>query len=453
MIEKLKRTMYWSAFEDLFEAGDGVTRRVVPGRKDNRNPVFTAEMPWEGKSISYPTVLRDPETNRWQMWYRASGFVCYAESADGAHWERPHIGRVSFQGSTANNIVFDPRAHFADCDGGCVLRDDSDDPAERYKMCLAEGGRNRTSGGIHLLISPNGLDWTVKKAPIIQIHNDSQTPFLRDPVTGEYLIFHRPNFIVRSLAVSRSKDCLEWRGHNHFIKPDAHDDILHLEPYAIAVFPYDGHFLGFLKMYARQWYDRRCWIELVVCRDDWETGHGAYARAERWQRLSDRAPVVALGNTDDWDNFRMAPGHGLVPDGDGHWFYYHCVNALHVASSNASPHTQSSVGRAYFPKRGFFEWYADAGVSWLRTKPLFFSGDTLTLDYNAGDGTVRAGVLLPDGRQPDGFTPADCQPLTGASHDGKIAFKGGSLKQFADRPVHLVFHLQHGGRLFAFGVL
>jgi len=444
--------MYWSAFEDLFEKGNGVTRRVVPARKDENNPVLQGEMPWEGKNVCYPSLLRDPEDGRYRIWYKTEmQFMCYAESDDGSTWVRPELGRIVFEGSKANNIVFNFADGFTSTDGPCVIRDDAAEPDERYKMTFSEAGGDRTGGGIHLLVSPNGLDWRVKQAPIINVRNDSQCCFFRDPVTKRYFCYHRPNFIVRTIAKSVSDDAVHWTGHNHFIPQDVHDKTFGLEPYAIAIFPYDGHLLGFLKMYARPWNDRRCWLELVVCRDDWETGHGSFGRGERWLRLTDRRPIVSLGEPESWDSFRMAPGHGLVPDGDGHWFYYHCGNTLHC--KGAVPHSRSAIGRAYVPLRGFFDWYADRDDAWVRTKPLLFEGEDLVLDYDAADGEVRASVLMADGSVPEGFGLEDGSVLTGASHSGKVSFSSGSFARFEDRPAHLLFHLPRRGRLFGFGVL
>ncbi|MBI4027191.1 MAG: hypothetical protein HY360_19555 [Verrucomicrobia bacterium] len=453
MIETLQRQMYWSAFEDLFENGNGVTRRVVPARKDKHNPVLEPEMPWEGKQVIYPTVRRSADAGCWQMWYRSDNFLCYAESPDGAHWQRPSLGRVEFKGGKDNNIVYDFSREFSDNDGPCVYFDAEAESAERYKLCFSSIGRDRTAGGIHLCVSPNGLDWRIKKSPIIAVRNDSQCTFFRDPATKQYMVYHRPNFIVRTITKSVSADLLHWEGHNHWLRPDPHDIFHGHEPYALAVFPHDGHFLGFLKVYATPWYDRRCWIELAVCRNDFRKGPGSYGRGEWWLRPTDRTPLIGLGDLDDWDNFLLWLGHGLVADDDGYWYYYAAHDGLHTKTARDQPHFRGRIGRAYIGRRRFFEWYADETPSWLRTKPLLFEGETLTVDYDAGAGTIRASVLAADGATPDGYGENDSIPLTGSASASVIQFRGGSLQRFHGQPIHLVFHMQRRARLYAFGVL
>jgi hypothetical protein len=145
-------------------------------------------------AMFYGTVLHD--NGRFRMWYHAChwgmnpdrapdlarqfakykdpvllGPACYAESADGIHWERPRLGQVKFKGSKDNNAFDLPHALTA---GVQVLRDDDDpDPHRRYKMVyqffprysdppFPEYGRMST---IATAVSPDGLRWKVTGIP------------------------------------------------------------------------------------------------------------------------------------------------------------------------------------------------------------------------------------------------------------------------------------------------
>jgi len=448
-VETLKPLMYWTLFEDLFDFGNGVTRRVLPPEKDSNNPLLVPERPWES-NLAYPSVVRHPETGRWQMWYgNGRGEVCYAESDDGVHWERPELGIVEFEGSRANNICL-PKPPDKSTDGPCAFLDPAAPPAERYKLAIAHNGRWRDDSGMALYGSPDGVRWTLLKWPIITIHLDCQCTMFRDPVSGKLLSFHRPAFIVRTVTQSQSDDGRNWVGHNHWLFPDVLDREQGLEHYSLAVFPYDGHLLGFSKIYANRWYDKRCWIEVVGSRDV-----VSYNRGEVWWRSTDRTPFIANEREDAWDSFRLAPGHGLIWDeeADGHWLYYHCVNALHTKGAKA-PDAKGRIGRAFIRRRRFHEWYADDPESFVRTVPLLFEGEHLTLDYRcAGDAEIRAEVLLSDNRAPEGFTREDSSALRDESHEGRITFKGGTLKKFAGEAIQIVFHMTRGAHLYAFGVL
>src|SRR5262245_26841104 len=76
-----------------------------------REILLRPERPWEGTTMTYPTVFRDGE--RFRLYYRASGpavgtplvvapadkqmdwtYTATAESADGIHWTRPDLGVV-----------------------------------------------------------------------------------------------------------------------------------------------------------------------------------------------------------------------------------------------------------------------------------------------------------------------------------------------------------------------
>ena len=83
-----------------------------------REITIVHDQPWEGNVCYYHTVFRDNDLYR--MYYRGahSGsrtshpksidheVVCYAESNDGIHWEKPNLGLHLFQGSKQNNIVW-----------------------------------------------------------------------------------------------------------------------------------------------------------------------------------------------------------------------------------------------------------------------------------------------------------------------------------------------------------
>ena len=81
-----------------------------------RDIAIAHDEPWEGNSSGYHTVFRDGDVYR--MYYRGGlqvlkgeppahkNFGCYAESKDGIHWTKPKLGLFEFQGSKANNIVW-----------------------------------------------------------------------------------------------------------------------------------------------------------------------------------------------------------------------------------------------------------------------------------------------------------------------------------------------------------
>ena len=88
----------------------------------------------------------------------AEGPICYAESTDGLHWVKPHLGQVEWRGSRANNII---RLSTLRNEGVVVLKDDRDpDAARRYKMVYNDWPDSRSFWTIRTATSPDGLAWT-----------------------------------------------------------------------------------------------------------------------------------------------------------------------------------------------------------------------------------------------------------------------------------------------------
>ena len=89
-----------------------------------REVVLRADKPWEGQTMTYPSVFKDGD--KFRLYYRASGpplgappkreegdkrqmvwnYTALAESADGIQWNKPNLGVVDFQGNKQNNLIW-----------------------------------------------------------------------------------------------------------------------------------------------------------------------------------------------------------------------------------------------------------------------------------------------------------------------------------------------------------
>ena len=78
------------------------------------------------------------------FWQHTRGRLCYAESADGVHWERPNLGLVEFRGSGDNNIlgpaVHDP-VRQAGWNAGTVFKDPTAPPQQAIQALERDQGR------------------------------------------------------------------------------------------------------------------------------------------------------------------------------------------------------------------------------------------------------------------------------------------------------------------------
>lgn len=99
-------------------------RAYGPG--EIRKPDIPLEKPWETQPITLDCIVED--NGVYKAW-GSCGAPCYLESEDVAHWRRPTVGLVEFQGSKENNLR--PKAPTRN-----VFVDPSSE-TERYK-CIYE---------------------------------------------------------------------------------------------------------------------------------------------------------------------------------------------------------------------------------------------------------------------------------------------------------------------------
>ena len=154
----------------------------------DHEPVFLPEAPWEYRIHPYATVMREGDIFRlWYLayewdppagvelpvtgtaedgarfWEHTRGRLCYAESTDGVHWERPDLGLVPYRGSGDNNIlgpaVHDP-VRQAGWNAGTVFVDPTAPPEQRYKLWSEIKVGAEGKSGLTGFCSPDGLRWT-----------------------------------------------------------------------------------------------------------------------------------------------------------------------------------------------------------------------------------------------------------------------------------------------------
>jgi len=121
----------------------------------------------------YGSVIKVGDTLK--MWYGGNGDdggkvgtrMCYAESKDGIHWDKPELGLVKFNGSTQNNLVRFDSEYNAQMAAILILHEPEDpDPNRRFKLV------NEVNPFITIAaFSPDGLNWTESPHNPILKHN------------------------------------------------------------------------------------------------------------------------------------------------------------------------------------------------------------------------------------------------------------------------------------------
>jgi hypothetical protein len=220
-----------------------------------REVAVTTDAPWEGNISCYVTVFQDGPMCR--MYYRGANYdvetktyggerVCYAESPDGIHWEKPALGLFDYEGSKENNIVWEgPGIHnfspFLDTNPACA-------PESRYKALVS----SEEERGLLALQSADAIHWSVMqdKPVITEGAFDSQNLGFWDAVRGEYVEFHRGfKDGVRAIMTSTSQDFIHWTPPVWLDYGDTPDD--HLYTNATIAYPRAPHiFMAFPKRFV-----------------------------------------------------------------------------------------------------------------------------------------------------------------------------------------------------------
>lgn len=429
----------------------GVERHVHPCEKLPK-PVLEPETPWEkegddARVYLYGTVLRDPQSGRFRMWYNRLRSVLYATSEDGIRWERPELGLVELNGDTNNNgvllefhspsVVFNPDAA----------------PAERYAML---GYRKTPDRGYTVAHSPDGLRWQLyPKNPVLP-HGDTCT-LMFDARTGEYLAFHKRSEPWRGherrlVYMASSPNLQEWTEPKLVMAPDETDDAQVQREggqqshfYNMSGFPYGDHFLGFLTHFrhtgppAQEGPQQSGQDGLI----DAQLVHSRDGRA--WERCEDRSPVIPNGPQAYDAGCILGVANGVIPVGDEIWTYYTAITTTH---GGAIPEKRVTIALAKWRLDGFVSLDAGADEGIVRTVPLDRHGDRLTV--NAIAGHLTAAVLDESGHPIPGYSHEDCNPITGDSVRHAVAWRGRPALP-ENGPFCLEFHMRNT-ELFSFSL-
>ena len=427
-----------------------------------REVAIVHDKPWEGNSSGYPTVFRDGLIYR--MYYRGHRYiidakglrsaqrevVCYAQSKDGIHWEKPNLGIVEWDGSTDNNIIWQGTgsshnfAPFKDENPACAAD-------AKYK---AVGGTKRT--GLLAFKSADGIHWSlIRDKPVFTKGAfDSLNAVFWDSHRKHYSLylryFSKGGFKgLRSIAVAHSADFLHWEDS----KPLAYPGSPPQQMYTNGAVPYDRapHVLmAFPTRYvAREMTEHARLLDPVPLR--------AKVTEAIPRGGSDLSDGVFMTSRDGvafrrWNEAFLRPG----PQGEGRWLYgdnYQCRGLVETKSAMPGGGTEISfyasegawrderISQRRYSIRldGFVSASAPYTGGEIITKPLRFSGKQLVMNYaTSAAGGVRIEIQDATGKPIPGFALNDCLEHFGDRVDQPVAWKGGSnVEQLAGKPVRL----------------
>ena len=438
-----------------------------------------------------------------------------ALSRDGLKWERPVLNQVKIGGSTANNrfFVVDPKLRWTANKMMDVIDDPSDpDPQRRYKGLLGASGREP-------VVSPDGVRWN--KIGAKKIRSSDTSMLIRDEQGDRYLaIFKNGTKFGRSAAIAFSKDFKTWTQPRTTFHTDQRDQEIALdriqkrladpnmqnplfndphpktgwtppgfdptigkskiptwraETYKLAVFPYEGVYIGMPQIYyptgpalpARNNTVGFHEIQLAFSRDP-------QLRRENWKRLGDREPFIETSGLDkglagNFDRQQIGVLNRPLVKQDELWFYYTGAksrtppyllwpNGKPRRGADLTPEEKAdfedgwiAICLATLRLDGFVSLTAGDKAGQVITKPFVAAGDRVLLNVDVrkgGETTIE--VLDEDMQIIDGFEQSSSVPLRGRSIEQTVGWTTtAKWSQLAGRKVRLRIRLRNAD-LYAF---
>ncbi len=420
--------------DDFFiESMAGLTRATHQPQRHPGNPILTGSSPWEHWSVEVNgrPVLYDEERRKFRMWYGSPRVqdnapqkiryrVCYGESTDGVHWEKPILRQVEWEGSRENNLLRWGENWMRRPN---VMRDDHDqDPSRRFKMTYADviGGRTAVAKAY----SPDGIRWRTNGdgQPWFR-HGHNSNLLGWDPYIERYVLYPRMSCSPCAVGRSTSKDFVTWTDPETVMAPPPEESDKDFK--GLAAFFYADQYLGFVWVFHRDAAAKttsflEADVELASSRD------GAH-----WTRVAPGKSFFDVGAPGTWDReglILVAP----VAHGDRIWLYYTGWN-FPYGQKDALRRTQEgwvengqriqyAIGLATLRLDGFVSLDAGRQPGTITTRPLTAKGE---MYVNADvKGELRVELLDRDNRPIPGYSAADCEPIRSDGLRHRVRWQG-----------------------------
>lgn len=438
-----------------------------------RECVITLDDPWGGDGCNYISVIQDEGVYRMYVTvHRTPGYpgsdkwstslVCYFESTDGIHWEKPSLGIFEFEGSKENNVMFkydsnDPLSIVED--GFRVMKDTRPEcpPEERYKAVADQKAL------LQYYTSPDGKHFTRQRAFDLQGQFDSVNTLLYDDHMNKFRCFYRTyhpsaqpmeQCWFRDIRVADSDDLVKW-SKSHILNYDSYVD---WQLYTNAISRYyraDHVYVGFPARYVERpikWtsnYDELCGKELRRKRFDTLDKRTAIAVTDalfmtsrdglNWKRYDDAFLRPGPEDGRNWVYGDMYVSAGMVETASP---YKGCPNEISMyVGENRWMGIPGEIYRYSIRLDGFVSQNASYDSTWaspaLVTKRFIYDGSELFINFSTSAyGHIAITLKTDDGKS------ISTGEIFGDSTNRHVVFEDGSPADFAGQPVVMEIYMR-----------
>lgn len=389
--------------------------------------------PDEGRVHLGGTVMKDPVTGKFRMWYlafpkftgdlRFGSRVAYAESLDGIHWTKPDMGLVEYNGSFHNNLVSglpgnsDVISVILDDDGlyktpvmnvhalrpemieNPVLRAEADAVPMPAFMGIAS-----SRDGLRWNFTEKGIPAIMEKLEICRLFKCGGRYCMAGQQMRPWCDF--PEY-ERVVVFYESEDLKNWRKMPAYY----HSESGCQTHAAIAPLTRIGNLqLGLCGRFyeAPELPEQSFEVDLVLS-----------AKPYCWHAPCKCRPYLRRGVAYAWNSGGILQSQGLVEHNGKMMFYFS------GSSGGNSPFSAMTAGVASFTENRF--GYAALKVGWdigfrgirqgdLRTRPITGVSPDDKLTVNCANfvegGMLRCALTDEKGREMPGFTLDESMPIT-----------------------------------------
>ena len=424
-------------------------------------PLIAPDRLWErAVGISHPGVVYDPDARLFRLYYTVhqkergiegrppgSYFMCYAESPDGIHWEKPELGFFAWEDIGSTNILMAGEREAKIANVHLTIRGDSGEN-KTLGMIPPEFLRKHPfvmyycDGAHYLATSEDGIHWKERQSKVIANRIDCYHTIVYDEVRGEFVSYLRNKLIfsgkqpedyygnTRMISRVSSEDLWsEWDTMpTSVLIPDRGDAKRY---YGMPTFRYGGIYWGFLQHFDQD--PQTIEIELVFSRD-----------GLNWGRLPGHPKLISVGEPGSWDCGMVGTGDRVIEVGDEWWLYYSGTSGYHDSTGR-----QTAIGLLRFRKEGFVSLRAGDLDSYVLTRPIRWPGGHLAINSKSDGGFLTARVTDQRRNTIEGFAHGDCTPFKGDSIRHTIDWNGGEIGDLRGSIIRLEFKFRNSD-LFAF---
>lgn len=418
------------------------------------------DAPWDCGASGFATVIPDGDVVR--MYYRGgpdfgldgeasrNSRVCYAESHDGGiTWVKPSLGLVAFNGSTANNVLFEiGSAQMPDTENFTPFYDQHPGvPAgERLK---AMGGK--WPSGRYLFVSEDGVLWRKWREEPIFKHEayGAQNSIFWSENEQHYVLFC---FVYSGVAPEDYEQVTKWHeAGNRTIARVTSPDLIHWskpERMSFGSTPLESMYTNHTQPYFRaphlyiatpmRFVTGRRFLtdkELAAQRVPESYLNAKSGPEGIREQVTDTAFMTSRGGVrydrtfmeslirpgldhGNWVSRSGAAATGLVQTGPAE---------LSIYVGQNYPQPSGYLARYALRLDGFASMHASYdGGEWI-TKPLTMTGANLILNAaTSAAGSILVELQNEKGEPIPGFTLKECRLIVGDSLERVVAWETGS---------------------------